>query len=84
MEVPLEEALASLPLSKEIVSALLRYEGRPGSVLRCVLAYERGDWGAVRYPGIEPEVICDAYLESLDWANELSSLLGQKEAASTG
>jgi EAL and modified HD-GYP domain-containing signal transduction protein len=84
MEVPLQEALGLVPLSEEIVSALLRYEGRLGSVLRCVLAYERGDWGAVRYPGIEPEVICDAYLESLDWANELRSLLGQKEAAITG
>ena len=84
MEVRLEEALALLPLSEEIVSALLRYEGRLGSVLHCVLAYERGDWGAVRYPGIEPEVICDSYLESLDWANELRSLLRQKEAANIG
>ncbi|RMD80739.1 MAG: HDOD domain-containing protein [Gammaproteobacteria bacterium] len=44
MDQPLEELLAQLPLAPEIQAALLRGEGRLGQTLRCVLAYERGDW----------------------------------------
>ena len=76
LDLPLDEVLTSLPLSDEIGSALLRHEGRLGAVLRCVLAYEKGAWEDVRCHGLGPGVIRDVYLESLDWAAAVSSLLG--------
>ncbi len=75
LDLPPEEVLASLPLSEDITSALLHYEGSLGALLRCILAYERGDWEGVAYPGLEAGVVRDAYLKSLSWATEVSSLL---------
>lgn len=75
LDLSLEEVLTWLPLAEEVTCALLHYEGILGAILRCVLAYERGDWEAACCPGLEPKAICGAYLESLDWASEVNSLL---------
>ena len=75
LDIPMEEAIASLPLSHDVVSALLRNEGSLGAILHCVLAYERGLWEEAQCPSILPEKIRDIYLESLDWATEIGSIL---------
>ena len=75
LDIPLEEVIASLPLSDDVASALLRNEGRLGAILHCVLAYERGSWKEAQCPGILPDLIRDLYLESLDWATEIGSIL---------
>ena len=75
LDRPLEEVLASLPLTEEVTRALLQHEGRLGAVLHTVIAYERGEWEAACCSGLEPEAIRGAYLESLDWASEVNSLL---------
>ena len=62
-------------LFDEITSALLRYEGALGNVLKCVLSYEQGKWEDALSSGYEPEIIRDAYLESLDWTTEVNSVL---------
>ena len=75
LDIPMEEAVASLPLSHDVASALLRNEGCLGAILHCVLAYERGSWEEAQCPGLLPEKIRDIYLESLDWAKEIGSIL---------
>lgn len=75
MDTPLQELLSDLPLSEDIVDALLYREGRPGEVLALVLAYERGHWDEVAYDGVEAREISTAYLEALDWAENLNGSL---------
>lgn len=62
--------LASLPLSQEIISALLNYEGPRGRILRGVLAYERGNFAQL--DGLTPpgRPLADLYAEAVEWATE--------------
>jgi EAL and modified HD-GYP domain-containing signal transduction protein len=71
----MEEVLASLPLSDEIKGALLRQEGRLGTILKCVIAYERGNWPETRCLDVSPEAIINAYLQSIDWATAVGTVL---------
>ena len=75
LDMPLADILDSLPLSAETSEALLEHEGMAGQILECVLAYERGDWEQVSLPGLEPETIREAYLESLNWASPASVMV---------
>ena len=75
LDTPLNEILASLPVSDEISDALLHHEGRLGAVLHCVLSYEEGKWEDALSSGIEPDNIRDAFLKSLDWATDVSAVL---------
>ena len=61
LDAPMDEVLASLPLSEEIKGALLRFEGRRGRVLATVLRYEQGHFpaGADGDPG----ELAEAYLD---------------------
>ena len=73
LDQPLEDALGQLPLSQPVAAALLEGSGTPGAVLACALAYEQGDWRAVETNtcGIAPASVRDAYLEALQWADDL-------------
>lgn len=75
MDSPMEDVLRALPLSDDITAALLQYEGILGAALRCVLAYERGDWQAVSCPGLDSAAIKDAYLRAIAWTTETSGKL---------
>ena len=71
MDRPMSDILPTLPLADEIVEALLAYEGTLGATLRCVLAYERGDWEAVQNLGCRRDLLVKTYLEALLWATEM-------------
>ncbi len=75
LDIPLEDIIYTLPVVEEVSAALLQHEGDLGNVLNCVLAYERGEWDAALATGIDPDSIRDAFLESLDWATEVSSFI---------
>lgn len=75
LDLPLKEVIRLLPLSDDITSALLEHKGKFGEVLHCVLAYEHGEWEEAKCPGLEPDAIRDAYLESVNWTNNVASLL---------
>jgi EAL and modified HD-GYP domain-containing signal transduction protein len=75
MNSPMEEILISLPLSNDITSALLHNVGVLGDALRCVLAYERGDWEAVNCYGVDGSTITEAYLQAITWTTETSNTL---------
>ena len=71
MDRPMPDILPSLPLADEIVGALLAQEGRLGATLRCVLAYERGDWETVENLGCPRDLLVKTYLEALRWATAM-------------
>ena len=75
LDQPLEDIVASLPLSEEIETALLKHDGQLGEVLECVIAYQQGKWEDALSTGLNPDVVREAFLESLDWSVSVSSLL---------
>jgi EAL and modified HD-GYP domain-containing signal transduction protein len=64
------ELLQSLPLSREIIHALLNHEGSKGRILRAAIAYERGDFAELSNMPPTRTPLSDLYAESVDWATE--------------
>lgn len=77
LDLPLEEAVGTLPLTEEVNEALLDFEGGLGAVLRTVLAYESGDWEEALRLGVDPARLKEIYLSSVEWAQNLGEDLGQ-------
>jgi EAL and modified HD-GYP domain-containing signal transduction protein len=75
MDCPLPKVLAALPLVEDIAQALLHHKGILGTILHCVLAYERGHWEEVDTYGFEPGILLDAYLLAIAWATETGNAL---------
>ncbi|MEA2469385.1 MAG: hypothetical protein QOE38_383 [Thermoleophilaceae bacterium] len=66
------ELLSGLPLSREIISALLNYDGAKGRILRAAVAYERGNFGELGDVPPTRTPLSDVYAASVDWATEAS------------
>lgn len=77
MDNSMEEILTQLPLADHISSALLSHQGEHGEILSCVLAYERGNWEAVRCQLLTMPEIRNCYLEALKWAGQMRMHLVQ-------
>lgn len=75
MERKLSELIAPLPLSNDIVDALLKYQGRLGEALACTLAYEVSDFETAQFMDLTPRDILDAKLASIAWTNEVVQVL---------
>ncbi len=75
MDAPMEETLDALPISDELRNALLTHEGPQGEVLKCVLAYEDGQWDKVEEIDLAPTVIRSCYLEAVAWVGEVEAAL---------
>ncbi len=75
MELPMDQALTTLPLSEDVTAALMRYEGKLGQVLKCSLAYEKGDWTIVEAFPLNRSQIRDAYLDALRWTSVVGNEL---------
>jgi len=71
----MSELLKSLPLTEQMNEALLYGKGSMADALKCVFAYEKGDWEAVTFEGAEKSMIIDSYLKSVDWASDLGTEL---------
>jgi EAL and modified HD-GYP domain-containing signal transduction protein len=71
MDASMIEVLRSLPLSQEIIAALLNHDGPKGRALHAVLRWERGDFGALAdVPGeVSPT---ELYAQAVEWATEAS------------
>ncbi|MHC1781526.1 MAG: EAL and HDOD domain-containing protein [Anaerolineaceae bacterium] len=77
MDLPMVEVIDKLSLSKELVDGLLHQKGLLGEVLKTVQLYEIGEWESMNGMGIDPDTICDAYIESIRWSvTILSSVKG--------
>ena len=66
LDQPLPEVVQSLHLTADITDALLHHEGRLGSVLRCVVAYERRDWPNAACGRLDQRALRNIYRESFD------------------
>jgi EAL and modified HD-GYP domain-containing signal transduction protein len=66
------ELLSTLPLSREIIEALLNYEGAKGRLLRAALAYERGNFGELGDLPPTRTSLSDLYAQAVEWATEAS------------
>lgn len=75
MGAPLESALAPLPISEEIKSALLNGEGVCGALYNLVLKYDNADWKGMspfaQELGIEETVVSQKYIESAEYVNQI-------------
>ena len=73
MQVPLEDALAQLPLTDELKDGLLGKPGKCADLLALCIAYENGKWSEVsalaESLGISEEIIKNKYLASVEYVN---------------
>ena len=73
MQVPLDEALAQLPLSDQLKNGLVGQAGQSADLLELCLAYEKGKWSEVsalaEKLGVSEEVIKNKYLASVEYVN---------------
>ena len=74
MGQPLADILEHLSLDPEVEEGLLARGGRCGQLLSWVLAYEDGDETALIDLGA-PSELAGAYLESMAWANSISTMV---------
>ena len=75
MDNTMEEILTQLPLADHISNALLHQQGIHGEILKCVLAYERGDWSHIPTGTLSMAQIRDSYLAALQWAESVCKQL---------
>ena len=73
LDIPLEEALEQLPLSKDITQAILLKQGLPGEALACVINYEEWNIAGMNFRNMDPNIISEAYYKSIAWAKEVLS-----------
>lgn len=78
MDRPLAEVLAGLDLAADVRAALLGEElpnSRLADVYRLIRAYETAQWQTLAATadrlGVDRQVIGDAYLESVDWTDQV-------------
>lgn len=75
LDMPLDRAIADLPLPAAARAALLGQPGPVTSVLESVIACERADWdemhGALARLGVPDTAITAPYLDAMTWAGEL-------------
>lgn len=75
LETPIDELLQDLPVSPEVVGALVARSGALGQTLEAVLAFERGDWQAVRCGDFTAADFTAAYRAALEWIADWESRL---------
>lgn len=75
LDMPMGRVLDTLPLSGELKDGLVKGEGVPGQVLACAREHEQGCWEQARSLGLSPDQVNTAYLEAIEWADNLSQVL---------
>ncbi len=76
LDQPMEDILGGLPLADDIRAALLHLSGDMGQALRCVIAYECGDWEHVRCANLDEAGIRAAWLAAVSDADQIMQTLG--------
>lgn len=75
MERELSELIRPLPLSEEVISALLEREGVLGEILSCALACEVADFDYKNTMGFQPRDFFAVNLEAIEWADAILEAL---------
>ncbi len=73
LDMPLDEVLNQLPLTNDIVSAILDKKGLGGEALKCVISYEHWDISSISFKDLDQSTIGDAYIHSINWAKDVMS-----------
>jgi EAL and modified HD-GYP domain-containing signal transduction protein len=73
--VPTSQAISGLPLTASVEQALVSQSGPIGATLRGVRNYERGQFEAVDGDGPDERQLRYAYLEAVEWAEQVRPLL---------
>ncbi len=71
LDIPIDEALAQLPLTKNIAQAILNKQGIAGEILAYVLCYERWELSCASKHRITPVNVGDIYIQSINWTNKV-------------
>jgi EAL and modified HD-GYP domain-containing signal transduction protein len=74
--------LTDLPLTPEILDALLKREGVLGAILEGILAYERGEWNQQASRVVELHILNSVYWQSIEWANGIMETVIRKKEQS--
>jgi len=69
MERDISDVIKPLPLSEEIVAALLKRQGTIGEALLCAIAYELGEIETAQFNQLTADDIYIANVEAVSWAN---------------
>jgi len=69
MDKPMDEILAQLPLSEEIIECLINDKGILSEILTTVIAYERNDFEALKTITISSDELRKAYLSAISWTD---------------
>ena len=75
LHAPMDEILAGLSLSPELVEALVDHAGPLGRILGDVLSWEVGGGQLEFVAGLDLAEMAKAYLDALIWANEVCQVL---------
>lgn len=73
--VSTEEAVRSLPLSKDLSMALTSMSGPIGAKLKAVVAFEQGRWSAALAEGFDSAQLQKNYFDAVRWADDARALL---------
>ena len=68
VDMPMQQAIAHLPIAEDITNALLHRTGRMGEVLEVIIAHEKGDWDNMPKLVIDPAVVQGSYMKAVKWA----------------
>lgn len=75
MDRPIDEILDSLPVSDDIINAILQHRGDYGAALRCALNLEWGISDKLEFNQLGWHDIAQLYAPALNWADESLNLL---------
>lgn len=73
LDIPIEDALELLPLTSDVIDAILHKKGLGGELLDFVLNFEQWLPQSVFFKNLTPTAINSAYLDSIHWTNEVLS-----------
>jgi EAL and modified HD-GYP domain-containing signal transduction protein len=73
LDLPMEEAIRDLPLSEDIIAALVDRAGGKGRTLTMAEACERGAWDEAALPGLDAAALAVLHVEALTWADGTAS-----------
>lgn len=78
MNMPIENILSELPVSKDVKDALLEKDNIISELLKLIIKYENGDWEAVNELvekfGLDEEFVSQCYLEALQKLQSLENI----------
>jgi EAL and modified HD-GYP domain-containing signal transduction protein len=69
LDQPMDEAIRDLPLSEDVVAALVDRAGGKGRTLTMAEACERGAWDDAALPGLDASELAVLHVEALTWAD---------------